>query len=179
LRAVHPFSGEELEAFISRLTVREIAKKEYLLKPFQPCCFMAFIVKGSFRFYSVTETEEPTLHFFTENNWMADYESLVSRQPATNFLQALEDSELQLISLDDVHLLMEQYPVFRNLASLISGWVIPSSHHVSIANSSPDERYRKLLKEHPEWINRFPQMYIASYLGMTKETFSRVKSRVW
>lgn len=178
LRTIHNFSDEQLDTFISKLTAKKIYKKEFLLKPSQKCCFMAFIIKGSFRFYSLTESEEPTLHFFTENNWVADYESLVSQQPTKNFIQALEDTEVQVISLDDIHLLMEQFPVFRNLASLINKWVIPSSHHISISNSSPDDRYRKLLDEHPEWVNRFPQMYIASYLGMTKETFSRVKSRV-
>jgi CRP-like cAMP-binding protein len=178
LKTIHNFSDEQLDAFISKLTFKKIEKKEYLLKPSQNCCFMAFINKGSFRFYSITETEEPTLHFFIENNWVADYESFISQQPTKNFIQSLEDTEVQLISLDAIHLLMEQFPVFRNLASLINKWVIPSSHHISISNSSPDERYKNLLSEHPEWINRFPQMYIASYLGMTKETFSRVKNRL-
>jgi len=134
--------------------------------------------KGSFRFYSLTESEERTLHFFTENNWVADYDSLFSHQPAKNFLQAVEDTEVQIISLVDFHLLMEQHPVFRNLISLINTLVISSSHHIFLTNPSPDDRYKKLLNEHPQWINRFPQMYIASYLGMTKETFSRVKSRI-
>jgi CRP-like cAMP-binding protein len=178
LKTIYNFSDEQLDVFISKLSFEKIDKKGYLLKPSQKCCFMAFIVKGSLRFYSITDGEEPTLHFFTENNWVADYESLVSQQPTANFIQATEDTEVQIISLDDIHILMEQFPVFRNLASLINKWVISSSHHISISNSSPDERYRKLLDEHPEWVNRFPQMHIASYLGMTKETFSRVKSRV-
>ena len=178
LKAIYNFSDEHLDTFVSKLRAKKIEKKEYLLRPSQKCDFMAFINKGCFRFYSLTETEEPTLHFFTENSWVADYESLLSQQPTKNFIQAIESSELLLISLDDIHLLMEQHPVFRNLMSLMNQWVIPSSHHISISNSSPDDRYKKLLNEHPEWIIRFPQMYIASYLGMTKETFSRVKARI-
>ena len=178
LKAIYNFSDEHLDTFVSKLRAKKIEKKEYLLRPSQKCDFMAFINKGCFRFYSLTEKEEPTLHFFTENSWVADYESLLSQQPTKNFIQAIESSELLLISLDDIHLLMEQHPVFRNLMSLMNQWVIPSSHHISISNSSPDDRYKKLLNEHPEWIIRFPQMYIASYLGMTKETFSRVKARI-
>lgn len=178
LKAIHNFSDEQLDAFLSKLTPKKIIKKDFLLKPSQKCCFIAFITKGSFRFYSLTDTGEPTLHFFTENNWVADYESLVLQKPTNNFIQALEDTELQVISLDDIHQLMEQFPVFRNLASLMSKGIISSSHHISISTSSPDDRYKKLLNEYPEWINRFPQMHIASYLGMTKETFSRVKARV-
>ena len=178
LQTIHNFSDEQLDTFISKLTTKKIDKKEYLLKPSQKCNFMAFINKGSFRFYSLTDAEEPTLHFFTENNWVADYESFILQQATKNFLQAIEDTEVQLISLEDIHLLMEQYPAFRNLASLMNKWTIPSSHYISISNTSPDDRYKKLLDEHPEWINRFPQMHIASYLGMTKETFSRVKNRL-
>jgi CRP-like cAMP-binding protein len=178
LISIHNFSDEQLDAFISKLTSRKIARKGHLLRPSQKCNFMAFITKGSFRFYSQTDTEEPTLHFFTENNWVADYESLVSQEATKNYLQALEDTEIQVISLDNIHLLMEEYPVFRNLMSLMNKWVISSSHHISVSNTSPDDRYRKLLEEHPDWVNRFPQMYIASYLGMTKETFSRVKARM-
>lgn len=178
LKTLHNFSKEQIDSFVSKLTIKKIAKKEFLLKPSQKCNFMAFINKGSIRFYSQTEIEEPTLHFFTENDWVADYESLISQQPTNNFLQAIEDTEVQIISIDDIHLLMEQYSVFRTLAGLINKWAIPSSHYISISNYSPDDRYKKLLEEHPEWINRFPQMYIASYLGMTKETFSRVKNRL-
>jgi hypothetical protein len=56
--------------------------------------------------------------------------------------------------------------------------IITSAHLKSIIGTTPDERYKKLLHTYPEWINRFPQMHIASYLGMTKETFSRVKARI-
>ena len=178
INITHPFTDEQVDAFLAKLQFKQLDKKEHLLRPAHKCNFMAFIQKGSIRFYSLTEYEEPTLHFFTENTWVADYESFISQQPTKNYLQAIEKTELQIITLDDIHILMEQYPVFRNLAKLMDQWAIPSSHHISISNSSPDDRYKKLLQEHPEWINRFAQMYIASYLGMTKETFSRVKSRV-
>ena len=178
LKNIYNFSDEQLETFYSKLISKKLDKKEYLLKPFQKCNFMAFICKGSFRFYSIRDTDEPTLNFFTENCWVADYESILTQQDTKNYLQAVEDSEVKIISLDDIHVLIEQFPEFKILASLMNKWIIPSSHFISISNSSPDDRYIKLLKEHPEWISRFPQMYIASYLGMTKETFSRVKSRM-
>ena len=93
LKAIHNFSDEQLDAFLSKLTPKKIIKKDFLLKPSQKCCFIAFITKGSFRFYSLTDTGEPTLHFFTENNWVADYESLVLQKPTNNFIQALEVTE--------------------------------------------------------------------------------------
>lgn len=178
LQSVHRFPDEQVDAFVAKLKYKKLSKKEFLLKPHQKCNFMAFIQKGSLRFYALNESDEHTLHFFTENAWLADYESFISQQPTKNYLQALEETEVLIITLEDIHLLMEHYMPFRNLASLINQWVIPSAHYVAIANASPDDRYKNLLDQYPEWINRFPQMYIASYLGMTKETFSRVKSRV-
>jgi hypothetical protein len=64
LKTIYNFSDEQLDIFIFKLSYKKIIKKEHLLKPSQKCCFMAFITKGSFRFYSLTESEEPTLHFF-------------------------------------------------------------------------------------------------------------------
>ena len=97
LTTIYRFSDEQLNAFTFKLKVKKVSKKEFLLKPSQSCCFVTFINKGSFRFYSLTESEERTLHFFTENNWVEDYESLISHQPSKNYLQAVEDTEVQMI----------------------------------------------------------------------------------
>ncbi len=179
LKNLYNFSDIQIEAFVSKLITKRISKKDFLLEPSKTCNFIAFILKGSFRFFSRTDSEEHTLYLYTENNWIADYESLIQQNATNNYIQALEDSELEIISLANIHLLMEEYAVFRNLFVLLNKWVIPSSHYISISQTSPDDRYKKLLIEHPEWVNRFPQMYIASYLGMTKETFSRVKARIY
>ena len=95
LSTIYRFSDEQLNAFTFKLKVKKVSKKEFLLKPSQSCCFKAFIKKGSFRFYSLTESEERILHFFTENDWAADYE--ISHQPCKNFLQAVDDTEVQII----------------------------------------------------------------------------------
>jgi CRP/FNR family transcriptional regulator, anaerobic regulatory protein len=175
LRTIYRFNDEQVAAFLQKLSVRTLSKNDYLLSAGMRCDFMAFLVSGSIRFYSLTESNDFTLHFFTENGWVADYESFISQQPSRNYLQAMESTCLQMISLDALHELIDRYPVFRNLASLMKEWIVTTSHLTSIASSSPDDRYKLLLSSHPDWINRFPQMHIASYLGMTKETLSRVK----
>ena len=172
------FTNEQLNAFDEKLRDRTLAKGDYLLKAGQVCNFLAFVETGSLRFYSWTDSDELTLHFFTEGSWLTDYESLISQTPSENHLQAMETTDVKTIYLDDLHQLLEQYPEFKNIMKVLDKSIITSSHLKSITSSSPDERYRLLLKNHPEWINRFPQMHIASYLGMTKETFSRVKARV-
>ena len=81
LNSVHRFSDEQVDAFIAKLKYKKLSKKDFLLKPTQKCNFMAFIQKGSLRFYALNESDEHTLHYFTENVWVADYESFVSQQP--------------------------------------------------------------------------------------------------
>ena len=178
LLKVHRFSDEEVNALIEKTHHKILSKGDFLLKAGQHCRFLAFVQTGSLRFYSKTDANELTLHFFTEYVWLTDYDSLITQQPSDNYLQALERTEVFMITLDDVHLLLEQFPDFRNLLKLLDQSIITAKHLKSISGSTPDERYKLLLQTHPEWVYRFPQMHIASYLGMTKETFSRVKARI-
>jgi CRP/FNR family transcriptional regulator, anaerobic regulatory protein len=119
-----------------------------------------------------------TSHFFTEGCWAADLESLLMQNPSKNYIAAVENSEIALIDFSDIHALMDVDPCFRMLNALIANMTISTAHIVTINTKSPDERYRELLLKHPDWINRFPQMQIASYLGMTRETLSRVRARI-
>lgn len=151
---------------------------DFLLKRGQISSDLTFIHAGSLRLYAETDRGELTLNFFTENQWAGDLESLVKQQPSQYFIEAMEVSDTHSISLKAVHDLMNLDPCFRMLNSLMGNLTIPSTHLTALNIKSPDERYRQLLAEHPNWINRFPQMHIASYLGMTPETLSRVRARV-
>lgn len=175
---IHSFTDEQISVLKNNLTIKLLNKGDYLLRPDQKCSFIAFVNTGSLRYYTWTDNDEQTLHFFSEHNWLTDYEYLISQQPSVNHIQAIEKTELSLLTLTDLHQLLELHPEFRNILKLLDKAIITSKHLSIITNSTPDERYKNLLATNPEWINRFPQQHIASYLGMTKETFSRVKSRV-
>jgi CRP-like cAMP-binding protein len=174
---IYPFSEGQLNLFAENLVYKKIKKKDFLLKKNQVSDSLAFILSGSVRFYSETENNELTLNFFTENSWFADIESLLTQKPSANYIEAFEDSKIATIKMIDIHHLMDIHPCFRMLLTLLSNLTISSSHIATINIKKPDERYRELLANHPDWINRFPQMQIASFLGMTPETLSRVRSR--
>ena len=178
LLTIHPFSEKHLNIFTDTLSLKKIEKKDFLLKQNQVCHDITYIISGSFRLYTETEHNEFTLKFFTENNWVSDLESLMMKQPSKNYIEAMENSKIATISLKDIHTLMEIYPCFSMLNALIAHLTVSTNQIVTLKTKSPDKRYKELLSKNPDWINRFPQMQIASYLGITPETLSRVRSRI-
>lgn len=178
LSKIHPFSNEQLSLFIGQLSFKSLKKRDFLLKEDQISDGIAFILSGSFRFFKKLDQGELTIKFFIENNWVADLESLLSQQPSKTYIEALEDSEIAFISLLEIHRLMDIHSDFQKLNALVVGLTISASYIATIRSKSPDERYQELLLKHPQWIKRFPQVLIASYLGMTPETLSRVRARL-
>ena len=178
LLKLYPFSEEELSQFANKLSFKTLKKKDFLLIPDQICNGITFINSGSLQFYTKTEYGKLTINFFTEHQWVADLESLLMQQPSKNYIEVFENSDIASITLQDIHTLMDLYPCFRMLNILISKLTISPTHLASITTKNPDERYKELLLKHPDWINRFPQMQIASYLAMSPETLSRVRARI-
>jgi CRP/FNR family transcriptional regulator, anaerobic regulatory protein len=178
LLKLHPFSENQVQQVIDCLVWKTLRKKDLLLKPGQTPGGISFVIQGSLRFFSSGEDGDLTINFFTENQWLSDLESLIAQQPSKNYIEALEKTKLATISMAAIHHLIKSDPAFIMLNALVAHLVIPASHLATLQTKSPDERYKELLEKHPEWVNRFPQKQIASYLGITPETLSRVRARI-
>jgi len=174
---IHSFPDQQLDLFIQKMIFRTLKKKEYLLSPPKTCNFFALVLQGSFRLFKPAEDKENTLHFFTDNDWVADFESFVAQKPTVNYIQAMDRAEIALLSINDIHQLIHQSPAFLIMGKVMKGWSISTLQYTSLINDTPEERYKLLMATHPDWILRFPQMHLASYLGMSRETFSRVKKK--
>lgn len=169
------FSAPELLRFSEILIPASFKKGAYLLKEKQVCDLVYFINKGSFRhFVTLDDGSEIILDLSVENDWLVDYDSLTSQKPSKNAIQSFEDSEVFSVNIQSFHHLVLTNPTFFQLMRL---WEFLQTPYQSNA-LSPDEKYSQLIINRPAIIQKFPLKYIASYLGITPETLSRIRSRL-
>lgn len=175
LQNIHPFSEEQVKFFQEHTTVKFLPKNTVLLKSGEVCDFVAIVLEGSLRLFHPEYESEHTLAFYTETDFAGDHDSFTRQQPCKNILAALEATTVAIINIKDIHLLISLDTAFLVLGRIIGDWSIPSQLWVN--SPSPHQRFDLLMKTHPGWIIRFPQKYLASYLGMAPETFSRMKRK--
>ncbi len=141
----------------------------------------AFITKGCVRTYSVDEKGyEHIMGFSIENWWTGDRESLLSSQPSRFNIDAIEDSELVLFTHTNFDLLCKEVPAFSNMVNnILQKSFITAQNRIQVALSfTAEEKYLHFISKYPGFAMRIPQSMIASYLGMTPETLSRIRNQI-
>ena len=144
------------------------------------CKASAFIVKGAMRQYSVDDKgTEHIIRLSLENWWVTDRESIVTQKPSKYYIDAWEDTEILVASREDMANKILTIPVVAEAFRVMDyNHATALQNRVNAAISfSAEQRYEDLLKAYPEFIQRFPQHIIASYLGITKETLSRIRKK--
>ena len=175
LRRIHPFSAGHIELIINSTKIRELKKNETLLTTGQVCDFVAVVAIGSLRLYHQADEKDLTLNFFTEMDFAADNESFIRQKPSANVIEALEDSVVAVLNIHQLHDLIQRDPSFFALGRVMEKWT--KSTELTSHLSTPQLRYEKLMELKPDWVLRFSQIHLASYLGMAPETFSRMKRK--
>ena len=171
----------EFELFSGHFREMYIRKKDYYLKEGSISNAKAYIKKGCSRTFVIDEnTKEHILFFAFEDWWLADFESYHSGNPGKQYVQALEDLELLVISKQDFAKMEKEIPKMRL-------WYDVKQRKMNVAminrltevkSGTPEERYRKLLDKHPEIMQRVPLQYIASYLDIEPPSLSRLRKRI-
>ena len=173
---------KEEEEFIKQyLTPKKLRKKQYLLQEEDVCKYVAFVEKGALKAYSVDEMGTENIIQFALEGWtISDLYSFLTGEPATYNIDALEDSELVLISKASHEALLQQLPKYETYIRLqITGAYIALQKRLTSIISLPlEERYKNFLALYPNIAQRVPQHMIASYMGLTPETLSRVRKRI-
>jgi CRP/FNR family transcriptional regulator, anaerobic regulatory protein len=171
---------EEEAAFTSILRVKQLKKKEFLLQEGQICSKITFINSGCLRAFYNVEGIENTVQFFFADSWYTDYASFLTGRPSVENMQALETSEIVQFSKEDIYKLYNRYPVFDRVGRVMAENAFLSLSRINqmLTNEEPEERYLNLLQQRPELVEKIPQHYIASYLGIKPETLSRIRKRI-
>ncbi|MEM9830031.1 MAG: Crp/Fnr family transcriptional regulator [Bacteroidota bacterium] len=175
-----PLTNAELTYLENHCVYREVPKKFSLIEEGTVAKEVYFINKGCLRLFYSKEGEEITAFIFMENLFATSLESLVQQVPSQQCLETLEESELLVISYENLMKVYNHSVNFQTMGRRIAEQRFINAQRIlsSYILESPEERYQKLLTAQPEWFQRVPQHYIASFLGITPVSMSRIRKRI-
>lgn len=176
-----PLTGDEKALIRRNFRPLKLRRKEYFLQAGDICMDYGFIVKGAMRMYSVDQKkEEHIIRLGLEEWWMGDRESFFNRVPSRYHIDALEPCELLCVNREDDHELYLNVPAYVEMKlKLDHGMEIAHNRRLTSAlTDTAGKRYMDLLERYPAFAERFPQHILASYLGINKDTLSRVKRKL-
>lgn len=173
-------SQRETDLISSHLIFRKIKKNQFLLQRDEVARFDSYVNKGCLKASFIDKRgQEHIVRLAIEDEWITDHDSFLNATPSRLEILALEDSELWQIDLDSLEKLFGICPSFERAYRIMTQHLFIRLNRclISFLSSSAEERYRDFTREHPGYVNRIPQYLIASYLGMSPEYLSRIRSR--
>ena len=173
---------EEEQAVIkSEFHHKRLLKKQYFLQEGDVCKKMAFMIKGAARMFSIDEKgHEHIVRFALENWWLGDHESGSQLTPSPYHIEMLEDSDLLVITIANAHELRDKVRAFDLTIKDMDrqAWVAAQKRIHAAISMTAEESYDHLVSTYPQFLQRFPQHMIASYLGISAETLSRMRKNM-
>jgi CRP/FNR family transcriptional regulator, anaerobic regulatory protein len=178
--STHPMSPELAEAVTGITEIHDYPKKTILLREGQVSHYACFVVKGLARGYYMAGDKEVTRLFMDEGFIITSWLSFYSRQPAHEAIELLEDATLACMHHDDLERLYNTFPEFNILGrKMVSRFFYFSERRqLMLRRHSAEERYQMFVEQYPTLFQRVNQKHIATYLGITEETLSRVRAKM-
>lgn len=174
-------SDEEFRRFAEPFRFRTYKKKELVLQTGEYCLFEGFVMNGCFKVFYLNENgAEQTLYFAVEGWWITDIDSLLNHVPSTLSIEALEDSEVLMISKEDKAYLYDTMPQVEKLFRIMNqqSSVALQRRILSLTGKTADKRYSEFLEKYPGLEQRLTQQQVASYLGITHEFLSKIRKKI-
>jgi CRP/FNR family transcriptional regulator, anaerobic regulatory protein len=181
VKSIVRLNKAEEDAFLSILEVKKMKKNELLLREGQVCNFVIFIHTGCLRYFYMKDGEEITGQFFIENDWYTDLDSFIRLKPSEQSIQVLENTTCFVINKRKLEQLYVDFPVFERFGRIMTeqGFLgLYNANRVATLLTS-EERYLAFIKNQPSIVQRVPQHYIASYLGLKPQSLSRIRKRLF
>ncbi len=173
-------SPSDMQIIIEHFKTKDFSKGEKLHKKGNVCNRLFIIEKGMARSFFINEKgKDISIWFFSEKEAVTSVESFFKRSPSKYDIEALEDTTVHYITYDDLQKLFNKFHSFERFGRLLAIQMLTDLAHKlnAIQFQSAEERYKFLLKKHPNIAFRVPLKHIASYLGITQETLSRVRAK--
>lgn len=172
---------EDLSVVLSYFEEIKSAKNEILLAPGNYSQGSYFVNKGCLRLFYLDENgKENTRYIAFENQFATELISFITKQPAQESIQVIEDSELLYITHENFRQLMHTVPAWKDFYSIYleKAYVNNSKRMISFTTLDAAERYKQLFKINPKIVKRLPNKIVASYINISQETLSRLKSKI-
>lgn len=172
---------EEEQLFSSKIETRQFKAKTLLLNSGEVCKHSYFVNSGVLRSFTINDNiVEHVLNFACEGWWIGDLYSLISQKPGNLFIEVLEDAEIVMLSKENQEQLYTAIPKLERFFRILTenSLVAYQERLMDNLSLSAEERFDKFCKKYPGLIQKVPQKQIASYIGVTPEFFSKMKSRL-
>lgn len=174
-------SENETEEFCNLFEQKSIPKKSFLLREGEVCKFEGFVTKGLFRVYHIDKSGfEQILYFAAENWWIADIDSFTNETPSQLFIEALEDSEVLVISKKNKEFAYANLPKIEKLFRIMTQKTHVALQRRIIDNLSKtaESRYIEFTEKYPQLTQRLSNIQIAAYLGITNVFLSNIRKKI-
>ncbi len=181
LKKISPITDIEFEETISYFKELKLRKGDYFLKQDKVCKNVGFILNGTIRIYYLNQKgEETTYGFCSENCLTTSLKSFLTQSPSHLTLQAIEDTSLLAIHFENLQILYQKYPIWQTIGRVITQneFLIMEQYASVLNNETAIEKYLRLLKEQPTVLQKASIEDIASYLGVTRRTLSRIRQEI-
>jgi CRP-like cAMP-binding protein len=173
------FSEVELEDITNKFKSKTVKKNNYLLRQGDTCKDLVFVQKGCLRLYYLSEDVEVSVWFAFPQSSAIEIYSFISEKSSNYFLQAIEDSEVLYLSKTELTKLYKQQPKMQEMMRNFWEDVILNliNRFTALQTDSAEKRYLELLKK-PDYLETIPQKYLASFIGVTPTSLSRIRKQI-
>ena len=180
-QVIPELTHDELEFIKSKIVILKFKKKQVYVQHSIIQNSIGYVYSGLIRSYFIDKNgKEVNTAFYYENEFAIDYVSCINKQRTKYTLECIEDSVIVSLSYDTVQEMFKNYKNFANLGRKVAEWALEvrTNKFESFLYENAEERYLRFILENPTAINRISLMHISSYLGIERQSLSRIRSKI-